>query len=166
MKMRHRIAILLMLALMPSAGVLAQSQTATATFIVKTTVQAVCSVAATDLNFGVYSAQAGGDTMTNTTVIATCTPGTTYNIALGPGGAGNIYAGRQMSSGPNKLNYQLYRDAGRTNIWGNTIGTDTVVGGGGTGGLPVPHTVYGTLARNQVVPAGSYQDTIVVTITY
>jgi len=164
--MRRRIAALLMLGMMPWSGVHAQSLTATATFIVKTTVQAVCSVSATDLNFGVYNAQSGGATMSNTTVNATCTPGTTYNISLGAGGAGNIYGGRQMASGTNKLNYQLYRDAGRTNIWGNTIGTDTVTGGGGAGGLPVPHTVYGSLAAGQVVPAGSYQDTIVVTITY
>ena len=115
-----------MLGLMPWAGLHAQ-QTATTTFIVTTTVQAVCAVSATDLNFGNYTSAAGpcwarrGATDLHA--------GTTYNIALNGGtGGGSIYGGRQMASGANKLNYQLYRDAARANIWGNTIGTDTVPG--------------------------------------
>jgi spore coat protein U-like protein len=161
--MMQRIAVLLILGFMPWAGLHAQ-QTATTTFVVKATVNAVCSVTATDLNFGVYNAQAGSAATSTTVVKATCTPGTTYNVALNAGGAGNIYAGRQMTSGPNKLNYQLYRNAARSDIWGNTIGTDTVTGSGS--GLAVDHTVYGSLAAAQVVPAGNYQDTITVTISY
>src|SRR6185436_5203640 len=106
--MNRRIAAVLMLCMMPWAGLHAQSETATTTFLVKTPVQAVCAVTATDLAFGNYSS-GGSEVMSNTVLKATCTPATTYNISLSAGGSGNIYAGRQMASGPsNKLNYQLY----------------------------------------------------------
>jgi len=159
-----RTAILLMLGFLPGAGLHAQ-QTATTTFIVKTTVQAVCVVSATDLNFGNYASGAGSPLLGTTLVQPTCTPGTTYNIALNGGSAGGtIYGGRQMASGANKLNYQLYRDSARANIWGNTIGTDTVQDTGT--GVAKSHTVYGTIPAAQAIPAGNYQDTITVTVTF
>ena len=163
--MKKRIAVLLMLALTPWAALHGQSQTATTTFLVKTTVQAVCAVTATDLNFGNYSSQ-GGSPSTSTTVLkATCTPGTTYNIGLNQGSTtGATINQRRMASGTNVLNYQLYSDSARSTIWGNTVGTDTVTGSGT--GLALDHTVYGSIPAAQVVPAGSYQDTITVTISY
>ena len=163
--MKQRIAILFVLGMVPWSGLFAQSQTATATFIVKTTVQAVCVVSATELNFGNYSS-GSGPLLGTSLVQPTCTPGTTYNVALSGGiGGGSIYGGRQMASGPtNKLNYQLYRDSARANIWGNTTGTDTVQDIGT--GVAKSHTVYGTIPGAQSVPAGAYQDTITVTITF
>jgi len=70
-----------------------------------------------------------------------------------------------MASGAtNKLNYQLYRDAAHTNIWGETVGTDTLQDVGT--GLAKNHFVYGAIPAAQVVPAGAYQDTITVTISF
>jgi spore coat protein U-like protein len=162
--MKHRFAVLLTLGLMPWTGLYAQ-QTTTATFKVSAKVQAVCAVTATDLAFGAYTSQ-GGTPLQGTTVLrATCTPGSTYNIGLNGGAAGGtIYTGRQMASGQNKLNYQLYRDSAHTNIWGETTGTDTVQDVGT--GLVKDHTVFGAIPAAQVVPAGDYQDTITVRIYY
>ena len=69
-----------------------------------------------------------------------------------------------MASGTNALNYQLYSDSGRSTIWGNTPGTDTVTGVGT--GLAVDHTVFGAVPAAQVVPAGDYGDTVTVRIYY
>jgi len=162
--MKTRIALLLVLGVMPWSGLHSQTQTATTTFLVKTTVQAVCVVSATELNFGNYSSGTGP--LLGTSVVQpTCTPGTTYNIKLNGGSAGgSIYGGRQMASGSNKLNYQLYRDSARTNIWGNTTGTDTVQDVGI--GIAKDHTVFGAVPAAQVVPAGDYQDTITVRVYY
>jgi spore coat protein U-like protein len=162
--MKHRIAVLLMLGLLPLAELHAQS-TATTTFRVSARVEAVCEVTASDLVFGSYTAQAGSPLQGTTLLRATCTPGTTYNIGLNDGsGGGTIYTARQMASGSNKLNYQLYRDSARTNIWGNTTGTDTVQDVGI--GLAKDHTVFGSVPAAQVVPAGDYADTITVRIYY
>jgi spore coat protein U-like protein len=159
-----RTAILLMLG-MPWAGLHAQGQTAQTTFRVTATVQAVCEVTASDLAFGVYTAQSGTPLQGTTLLRATCTPGTTYNVGLDAGtSSGATVNQRRMVSGANSLNYQLYSDSSRNTIWGNTSGTDTVTGTGT--GVAVDHTVYGQVPAAQVVPAGAYSDTITVRIFY
>jgi spore coat protein U-like protein len=120
-------------------------------------------VSAADLNFGSYTSQSA--LLGQSGVIATCTPGSTYNIGLSAGsGGGTIAGGRQMVLGTNKLTYQLYRDSARTNIWGVTTGTDTVQDVGT--GLSKSHTVFGAIPAAQAVPVGNYQDIITVTVSY
>jgi spore coat protein U-like protein len=71
----------------------------------------------------------------------------------------------------NFLQYNLYTDAVRTSIWGQTTGTDT---GGGTGNgmsaaKAISHTVYGRIVNsteNQDAPAGNYTDAVLVTVEY
>ena len=163
--MKRRIAVLLMLGLMPWAEVNAQGQTAQTTFVVKARVSAVCSVQALDLDFGPYVQATGVASLGSTQMMVTCTPGTTYNVGLNEGTtAGAAINQRKMASGANVLNYQLYSDSARSVIWGNTPGTDTVTGTGN--GLAVDHTVYGSITASQVVPAGDYADTITVRIYY
>jgi spore coat protein U-like protein len=163
--MKQRIAILLILGLMPWAELHAQSQTASATFRVQARVEAVCEVTASDLNFGTYTAQAGTPLQGTTLLRATCTPGSTYNVGLNEGTSpGATVNQRKMVAGTQALNYQLYRDSARSQIWGNTTGTDTVTGVGT--GLAQDHTVFGAVPATQVVPAGDYADTITVRIYY
>jgi spore coat protein U-like protein len=163
--MKQRIAVLLMLGLMPCAGLHAQSQTAETTFRVTARVNAVCEVTATDLAFGAYTAQTGTPLQGVTLLRATCTPGSTYNLGLNEGTSpGATVNQRKMASGANALNYQLYSDSARNTIWGNTPGTNTVTGVGT--GLAVDHTVFGAVPAAQVVPAGDYADTITVRIYY
>jgi spore coat protein U-like protein len=162
--MKQRIA-LLMLGLLPWAGLQAQSQTVDTTFRVTARVDAVCAVTATDLAFGTYTSQAGTPLQGTTLLRATCTPGTTYNVGLNEGtSSGATVNQRKMASGANSLNYQLYSDSARSTIWGNTTGTDTVTGAGT--GLAVDHTVFGAVPAAQLVPAGDYADTITVRVYY
>jgi spore coat protein U-like protein len=163
--MKPRIAVLLVLGLIPWAGLHAQSQTVQTTFKVSARVEAVCEVTASDLAFGTYVASAGTPAQGTTLLRATCTPGSTYNVGLNEGTSpGSTVNARKMVSGANNLNYQLYSDSARAVIWGNTTGTDTVTGVGT--GLAVDHTVFGSVPASQVVPAGAYEDTITVRIYY
>jgi len=164
-RMKRRIAVLLVLGMLPSIELAAQQQTAQTTFRVQAKVQAVCEVTATDLNFGTYTAQAGTPLQGTTLLRTTCTPGSTYNVGLNEGTSpGATINQRKMVSGSQVLNYQLYSDASRSTIWGNTTGTDTVTGVGT--GLAVDHTVFGAVPAAQVIPAGDYTDTITVRIYY
>jgi len=63
------------------------------------------------------------------------------------------------------LDYALYTDSGRTTIWGD--GTDgATIDDTGTGSAQAK-TIYGTVLAGQPgVPAGSYADTVAVTVTY
>ena len=162
--MKRRVAALLMLGILPWAGLHAQ-QTAQTTFRGSARVQAVCDISASDLAFGNYTAQSGTPLLGTTLLRATCTPNTSYNVGLNEGTSpGATVNQRKMVAGANSLNYQLYSDASRSTIWGNTPGTDTVTGVGT--GTAQNHTVYGTVPAAQVVPAAEYSDTITVRIYY
>ncbi len=62
------------------------------------------------------------------------------------------------------INYGLYRDSGRAQTWGVTIGTDTVPG---TGNGNVQNlTVFGRVPPQATPAAGVYTDTVAITVTY
>jgi spore coat protein U-like protein len=69
-----------------------------------------------------------------------------------------------MTNGANTITYSLYQDAGRTTVWGNTIGTNTVAGTGN--GASQSYTVYGRVPPQTTPAAALYGDTITVTVTY
>lgn len=95
----------------------------------------------------------------------------TYSIAIGRSGHNNSFSPRQMGSGSDRLNYNLYTANDRTTIWGDGSGGTAVVPGSLTilsiGGTDKVHTVYGRIPGSQtaVVP-GSYSDSVMVTVTY
>jgi spore coat protein U-like protein len=146
------------------------SSTANTTFTVTATVLPSCLISATDLAFGNYS---GAEVDTNTTLSVVCNSliaiGST-NIGIDPGTAsGATVSTRKMTGnlGLSTLSYSLFRDAGRTQNWGNTIGTDTLTSLVITAlGLPASLTVYGKLPANQFVAPGNYSDVVTVTLTY
>jgi spore coat protein U-like protein len=93
-----------------------------------------------------------------------------YTVKLSRGGAAS-YATRRMVSGANQLSYQIYDDSGRTTIWGDgTAGTGfisnsyllSVLNPSRTDHFPV----YVSAPGSQNVKAGTYQDTITVTLEY
>src|SRR5579859_2573612 len=104
----------------PSAG---WSATKTATFTVQATVISDCSIInAPNINFGNVGVMTANLDITSTLTVS-CTPGTTYTLALDGGSvSGSTVANRLMSQGANTLQYQLYRDSGRTQTWGMTNG--------------------------------------------
>jgi spore coat protein U-like protein len=137
--------------------------TATTTFAVTATVQATCAVSATALPFGTYSTTQLDGT---STITVTCTNTTPYNVGLdaGTGASATVSARKMTGPGAATLNYSLFSNTGRTTNWGNTTGTDTVVGAG-TGSAQIL-TVYGRIAAGQYVAPGSFTDTITATVYY
>jgi spore coat protein U-like protein len=116
---------------------------ASTTFNVTATVPTTCSIAANNLNFGTAGVLTA-NTDATTTLQPKCTSGTPYNIGLDKGVNGGSVTTRQMKAGgPALINYFLFRDAGRTLNWGQTIGTDTAAGTGT--GLAQSVTAYGRI---------------------
>jgi spore coat protein U-like protein len=150
----------LVIGMSPAAG---QASTATASIAVSATVLSFCTVSASALAFGNYQSVVVNQT---TTVTATCTTGTTYNVGLDAGqGTGATVSARKMTStGSNTLTYGLYSDSAHSVVWGNTIGTNTVTGTGN--GAAQTLTVYGQIPGSQFSAPGSYTDTVAVTLTY
>jgi|SRR5262245_14205463 len=139
--------------------------TATSSFSVTITLAATCTVASPNtLDFGTQGVLSANVDQT-TTFTVTCTNTTPYTVALDAGtGSGATVATRKMTSGAATVNYTLYRDAGRTNVWGVTTGTDTVAGTGN--GAAQTLTVYGRVPSQTTPAPGTYTDTINVTVTY
>ncbi len=147
----------LVLALIP-----AYSATKTTSFQVTATVNDVCSISAVDLAFGQYDPTTGAANDTTSIVTVTCTLSTPYDIGLNAGLAtGATTTSRQMGD---ELNYSMFEEPTRTTNWDDTGGTNTITGVGT--GLPVPHIVYGRIPGSQVISAGTYTDTIIVTLSY
>jgi len=139
--------------------------TATSSFTVSITIAATCTVnSASTLNFGNQGILSTNVDQTST-IQVTCTNTTPYNIGLDAGtGSGATVTTRKLTSGGATVNYTLYSNSGRTTVWGNTVGADTVTGtGNGTG---QNYTVYGRVPPQTTPAPGSYSDTITVTVTY
>lgn len=134
-------------------------------FTVSANVLSTCAVSANDLIFGDYDPISAAHLDAATTLSVVCTNGTPYEVALSlGGGAGATTSNRYMTQGAHGLAYVLYRDAGRTQLWGDDEGVDTLSGiGDGTADVI---NVYGRVPMQQSVPSGVYDDTITVTVTW
>ncbi len=142
----------------------AEAATATGSFNVQVTIAATCVVtSATNLDFGTQGVLAANVDQTST-INVTCTNTTPYNIGLDKGLNGSSVTTRQMKAGSALINYSLFSDSGRTTNWGNTVGTDTVAATGN--GSAQPFTVYGRIPAQTSPAAGTYTDTITITVTY
>ena len=139
----------------------ARSGTDTDILTVTATVLSACSLSGGTLNFGSYTSGQTGNLDVNGVInYVNCSGNLTF--ALDGGLSGNINA-RQMQQGAGRLNYQIYRNAARNAVWGTGADTQGVVLIGTQSGSV---TVYGRIPSGQVVPDGTYTDTVNVTLTF
>ena len=133
-----------------------------------------CSTSATSLAFGSYNPFTVTALDSTGTVTVSCSLGgllsllVSYEIKLSAGGSGS-YATRRMSSGINTINSNLYTTRGRTTIWGNGSGGTGSVSDGyllGLGTTVRNYTVHGRVPAKQNARAGSYLDSVTVTVEY
>lgn len=136
-----------------------------------------CTLSATGVAFGVYDAASTAPTDSAGNVSVRCTHvgggavKTSYSITLSTGASG-AYAQRRMRAGTSFLNYNLFRDATRLQVWGNGTGGSALVGGtllvnpGNFVINEVSHPIYGRIPAQQAADTGSYSDTILVTLTF
>ncbi len=144
-----------------------KAATQTDNFDVTATIIASCTITANDLAFGNYDPLSATPLDQTSTINVTCSNGADYDIQLSGGLSTDVNA-RTMDDNATSgffLNYSLFYDAGRTNNWGVTNGTDTYQGTG-TGSAQTI-TVYGRIPAGQTTPpVGDYTDTITATIEY
>ncbi len=120
-----------------------------------------CTVSASGVVFGSYDVFNPGALDGAGNINVSCDPVTGFTVKLSSGGGS--YAQREMTGTSGVLDYNLYTNASRSIVWGDGTGGTSV--GGGTGdnvNLPV----YGRIPAGQNLPAGSYGDTIVVTVEF
>lgn len=153
------------LAILAITGGEARATTTTASMAVQMTITASCTInSASTLNFGSSGVVAANVDQTSTVQVQ-CTNTTPYNVGLDAGtGSGATVAARKMTNGAATITYSLYSDSGRTTVWGNTIGTNTVSATGS--GAAQNFTVYGRVPAQSTPAPAVYTDTVTVTVTY
>lgn len=129
-----------------------------------------CTITAPGIAFGAYDPRSAAPDNGTGTITAVCPTSVTAPVVqLSPGTSGTFTA-RRMVSGAWALNYNLYSDSARTAVWGDgTGGTAAVTLSGGVvirGQQRFTRTVYGRIAARQNVGAGSYGDTVFMTIVF
>lgn len=143
--------------------------TATATFNVTLTLQANCTISATPLAFGTNGVLATALNQ-QTTVAVTCTNTTPYNVGLDAGTVtgstitSRLMAGTTTGNTGTTVGFQLYQDAGRATVWGNTQGTNTVAGTGTGSAQSI--TVYGQVPAQATPTPDTYQTTVTATVYF
>lgn len=158
-------------------------------------VHAGCSISATGVNFGAYDPRSTVALNGVGTIDVRCTKdrgrafgrhgdddddddgddddddgddddhgGGNKKVEISAGSSGS-YATRRMKSGNAGLDYNLYTSPTRTTVWGD--------GRNGTGSVKVHRrdgtvslTVYGRIPAGQNVRAGTYADTLIVSIDF
>jgi spore coat protein U-like protein len=160
------LAVIALLAFEPIAK--AQGATVTQNLGVSLVVNAQCVLgAAPALNFPA-SALLSAAADAQATMSLQCTSGTAYRIKLGAGtGTGATTAQRRMkgtANAANLVNYNVFSDAARTAIWGDTTTAPAWVTGTGTGAA-VSIPIYARVPQQTAAP-DTYTDTIAITVEY
>jgi len=129
--------------------------------------------------FGVYDVFSVLPTDGTGSVVITCTDDGTpgglnvdVSIGLSPSATSGTTSNRQMQlvSGTDRLNYNLFQDAGYSVIWGDIPGVDDLlipkvkVPKKGSITVSPPVTIYGRIPPGQEVSVGTYTDSVVLTI--
>lgn len=146
----------------------ALAQTATSTLDVSATVTANCTVGTSPVAFGNVDVTSGSNIDGTGGVSIVCTSGTAWATSADAGaGTGASLATRKMANGANLLNYVLYTDSSRTSVWGDGVGGTTSTFSGTGSGSAQASTIYARVSSGQTsLPAGSYADTVTVTVSY
>jgi spore coat protein U-like protein len=134
-----------------------------------------CTVSASGIAFGNYNpltptgdSSAGSWSVTcNAIGSGSATVAGTLTLSTGSSGT---YAARTMKSGTHALQYNIYLTPSHTQVIGDGSAGTLALSDSGTvtaGQVyQITGNMYGFMPPSQDVPAGSYSDSIVVTVTY
>ena len=144
----------------------AVAATDTDTIDVSATVTSNCVVVANPIEFGDVDVTSGSNVDGSGTISVTCTSGTAWAASADAGvGTGASLAVRKMANGANLLNYSLYTNSAGGTLWGDGT-TGGLISDTGSGSAQ-SKTFYGRVSSGQSsLPAGAYDDTVTVTVTY
>ena len=153
-----------------------------------------CSITAIPVNFGDFVTISPASLDTVGAVTVSCSGVLSYSVIIGPGSnSGGIFSPRKMAQNGYTLNYNLYIDPARTQVWGDGTGSTfvqsvttppfvpTSLPSGASGGKKGSakrklnlalgarkdtFVVYGRIPPGQVIPAGQYSDNLTVTVVF
>lgn len=125
------------------------------------------TLSATTVNFGNYFPIDSSPDDSTGTITLTCSgaPVRTPVFSLSTGVSGT-YVPRTLVNGSNTLDYNLYLDAARTQIFGDGSSGTVTYTGPNCHNSSYQFTIYGRIPAGQNLASGVYADSITVTATY
>lgn len=115
-----------------------------------------------DLNFGTRS-NLGTVTDATTAINLTCTRAASYSVELDRGLNNNgVNRNMRLNTGTATVNYELYRDPARSQVW--RTGSNALTGTGT--GVVQSLIVYGRIPTQATPAQGAFTDTVTVTVTF
>jgi len=144
----------------------AQTSAATGSMAATADITPDCQVNSTGITFGGTNVIDGAAHTMTGAVNVKCTFDTAWTASANAGlGTDATITTRKMQSGTDSLNYSLFTDTAGTTLWGDGT-TGSTIGGTGTGQF-VATSITGVIPANQTtLRAGSYADTVTVTVNY
>lgn len=118
---------------------------------------------ASDMDFGTVNSNIARNIDKSSMITLSCPQGIPWALSLD--GGVNLSGGqrRMVNSRGDYITYSLFRDSARTQLWNaGTILSGT--GQGQTSSAQVP--VYGRVSSHPTLPAGIFNDHVIVTLTY
>lgn len=146
-----------------SAAPCAAKTTTTNQFKAAVTVVSGCTVSAAPLIF-IVPKPTNVNVDSTTTLTVKCTPLTTFTVDVDTGLWSNGINRRVKSVAGDFLQYDVYKDPPRSQVWGTGPAKNYTASSGLTGLIVLP--VYGRLNATSNMKAGAYSDQLTVTITY
>lgn len=132
--------------------------------------EAACDVATTNIHFGVYDVFSNSPKDSTATISVDCdeAPPPIVTIRIGPSSGSGGFLPRQMrhATRTDRLSYNLFIDSSMSVVWGDGTGGTATVSHKVTKNKTWVATLYGRIPSGQDVSAGSYSDTVSVTITW
>jgi len=154
---------------LPAVAGVAQAANDQANLGVSANVPRVCRVwATTTVDFGDYDPVFANETTAldgQGNVEIRCTKGYVPTVGLDLGLNASGSTRRMSGSGSDYLAYELYKDASRSAVWGDS-GADLFTPPSSPGASGTSYNVYGRVAAGQDVAEGAYDDTVVVTVNF
>lgn len=151
---------------------------ASANLSVSATIPSVCRVSTSAVSFGSYDpigVNALVPLNASGAVTIACTKGSTATVGLGPGANASGSARRMRDIGSNLLTYELYKpssaDPGAPCLYGSPVIWTNISGGlfvpGAAPGKNVrSYSICAQVAAGQSLPAGGYDDIVLVTVNF
>ena len=126
-----------------------------------------CSFSTTSIVFGTYNVFSSAPVDSTGSVSYRCTGSTSGVLITMTKGQSATFLPRQLGKGTERLAYNLFRDAARTTVWGDfTGGTSAYIDLDPPKKEDLTVTVFGRIPPGQDISAGSYTDSITVTMNF
>lgn len=149
---------------------LLRALTAAALLAAASAAHAACFVNPPALAFGLYDGMSAAPATTSGVLSVVCdqVPPPIVTLSLGPSAVSGGFFPRRMrhDSGTDTLEYNFYTDTGGTSVFGDGTGGTATLSQRVQKNKPWSATIYGRIVPLQDVSAGTYADTLTLTIDF